>query len=46
MDHDGRCNGVRIDDTKACEDPDCPLGPVVRPNRAHWAGRRHLDEQT
>lgn len=37
MDHDGRCNGVRIDDTKPCEDLDCSLGelcarrPLVRP---------------
>jgi hypothetical protein len=27
LDHDGRCNGVRIDDRRGCEDADCPLGP-------------------
>lgn len=27
LDHDGRCNGVRINDRKGCDDPDCPLGP-------------------
>ncbi len=26
LDHQGRCNGVRIDDRKGCEDPDCALG--------------------
>ena len=26
MDHEGRCNGVKIDDRRPCKDPDCPVG--------------------
>lgn len=34
LDHDGRCNGVRIDDRRRCRDRDCPL-------RA-WCSRKAL----
>lgn len=38
MDHDGRCNGVRINDRKPCKDLTCPLGP--------WCDRAPLGRPT